>query len=90
MFYTTSPHGLVPLITRLRTPGQSYSNFRNLKYILSYIIKRGAAERLAECGGLLPKNPGFPIYSELHHTLSSGSRKVTLHIEWRLAILKIN
>ena len=35
---------------------------------LSFIIKAVAAERVAECGGLLP------IYSELH-SLSSGSKK---------------
>jgi hypothetical protein len=42
---------------------------------LSYIIKAVAAERVAECGGLLPKNSVFPIYSELHCTLSSESKK---------------
>jgi hypothetical protein len=42
---------------------------------LSYIIKAVAAERVAECGGLLPKNSVFLIYSELHRTLSSGSKK---------------
>ena len=42
---------------------------------LSYVIKAVAAERVAECGGLLPKNSVFPIYSKLHRTLSSGSKK---------------
>ena len=42
---------------------------------LSYIIKAVAAERVAERGGLLPKNSVFPIYSELHRTLSSRAKK---------------
>jgi hypothetical protein len=32
---------------------------------LSYIIKAVATERVAKCGGLLPKNSIFIIYSEL-------------------------
>ena len=36
----------------------------------------GLAERVAVVMvRLLPKNSVFPIYSELHHTLSSGSKK---------------
>ena len=42
---------------------------------LSYIIKAVAAKHVAECGGLLPKNSVFPIYTELHRTLSRGSKK---------------
>jgi len=42
---------------------------------LSFIIKAVAAERVAECSGLLPKNSVFPIYSELHRTLSRGNKK---------------
>jgi hypothetical protein len=41
---------------------------------LSFIIKAVAAESVAECGGLLPKNSVFPTYSELH---SSGARSST-------------
>ncbi len=39
---------------------------------LSLIIKAVAAERVAECGELLPKNSAFPIYSELHRTLKGN------------------
>jgi hypothetical protein len=42
---------------------------------LSFIIKAVAAECVPESGGLLPKNSVFPIYSELHRILSSGSKK---------------
>lgn len=38
------------------------------------IIKAVAAENVAECGGLLPKNSVFPIYSELHRTRSAGAK----------------
>jgi hypothetical protein len=41
----------------------------------SVIIKAVAADCVAECGGLLPRNSVFPIYSELHRTLSSRSKK---------------
>ena len=68
--YATSPHGLIPLIKRSRVPGHGYSNTA----YLSFIIKAVAAERVAECGRLLPKNSVFPIYSELHCALSSGSK----------------
>jgi hypothetical protein len=49
---------------------------------LSFIIKAVAAECVAECGGLLPKNSVFPIYSELHRTLSSGSKKWPMLPKW--------
>jgi hypothetical protein len=42
---------------------------------LSFIIKAVAAEPVAEWGGLLPKNSVFLIYSELHCTLLSRSKK---------------
>jgi hypothetical protein len=32
---------------------------------LSFIIKAVAAEHVAECGGLLPKNSVFPVYFEM-------------------------
>ena len=43
---------------------------------LSFIFKAVAAERVAECGELLPKIFVFPIYSELHPNCLKREQKV--------------
>jgi hypothetical protein len=41
--------------------GWSYTTDNTVQRILSYIITPVAAERVAVCGGLLPKHSAFPI-----------------------------
>jgi hypothetical protein len=48
---------------------------------LSFRIKAVAAERVAECGGLLPKISACPIYSELHRTLTRANKKWPIFVK---------
>ena len=75
-----SPHGLVPPIKRSRVSGHLVIVGRVITvitgyFILSYIIKPVAAERVAAYGGMLPKYSGFPIYFACTITLSNRSKK---------------
>jgi hypothetical protein len=54
---------------------------------LSFIIKAVAAERVAECGGLLLKSSVFLIYFKLHCTLLKQEQKVADVCQNRLTSL---
>ncbi len=56
--HATLPHGLIPPIKRSRVPGHGYGN-----YSVFIIIKVVAAERVAECGGLLLKK--WPVFAKI-------------------------
>ena len=66
--YATSPH---VLILPIKQSG-SLVMVTVITAYLPFVIKAVAAERVAECGRLLPKNSVFPIYSKLH--LSRGTK----------------